>query len=68
MQIYNEEWSEEDTLESPELARQLLAGSIEVHETGYAEVHFGDGGLLSGHSVGVRIHPDGTFQEAVVEG
>ena len=44
------------------------AESVAVHESGYCEVHFRDGDLFWGHSVGVRIREDGSFQEAVVEG
>jgi len=66
--VRNSEWATGDPLSPDDFARRFTPAGIEVHETGYAEVHFGDGGLFSGHGIGVRIRPDGTFQEAVVEG
>lgn len=68
LDIYNQEWSDCGAIESDEFARRLTTDAIEVHESGYAEVHFGDGGMFWGHGVGVRIQEDGNFQEAVVEG
>jgi|HubBroStandDraft_6_1064221.scaffolds.fasta_scaffold147519_2 hypothetical protein len=65
---YNREWSDGKIVTEPEFARRLIPASIEIHEQGYAELHFQDGGLFSGHGVGVRIKPDGSFQEAVMEG
>jgi hypothetical protein len=47
---------------------RLIPASIEIHEQGYAEFHFKDGSLFSGHGIGVRIKTDGSFQEAVIEG
>jgi hypothetical protein len=68
LETQNGEWSDGDIIDSSEFMRRLELESVEVHESGYSEVHFRDGGLFWGHSVGVRIRPDGTFQEAVVEG
>lgn len=66
--IQNEEWSEGRLVSEAEFAGRLIPESIVIHESGYTEFHFGDDGLFWGHWVGVRIKPDGTFQEAVVEG
>jgi hypothetical protein len=68
VQIRNEEWSDSDPISEPEFARRLIPDSIEIHENGYAEFHFKDDDLFWGHGVGVRIEPDGDFQEAVVQG
>ena len=68
LDIHNSEWPDSEPLRSEDFASRLIASSIEVHEDGYVEVHFGDGGLFSGHVVGVRVRPDGSFQEAVIEG
>jgi hypothetical protein len=68
LEIHNAEWSEGSIIDADEFKRRLEPDSVEVHESGYSEVHFGDGDLFWGHSVGVRIRPDGSFQEAVVEG
>jgi hypothetical protein len=68
LEIHNSEWSEGSVIDAGEFKRRLEPESVEVHESGYAEVHFRDGDLFWGHSVGVRIRPDGGFQEAVVEG
>src|SRR5580692_3950596 len=65
---YNREWSDGKIVTEPEFARRLIPESIEIHEQGYAEFHFKDAGLFSGHGVGVRIKADGSFQEAVMEG
>ena len=65
---YNREWSDGKIVTEPEFARRLTPESIEIHEQGYAEFHFKDGGLFSGHRIGVRIKADGSFQEAVMEG
>lgn len=66
--IYNQEWSGGKIVTELEFARRLMPASIEIHEQGYAEFHFKDAGLFSGHEVGVRIKADGSFQEAVIEG
>lgn len=66
--IRNAEWSEGSIIDAGEFKRRLEPESIVVHESGYAEVHFHDGDLFWGHSVGVRIRPDGSFQEAVAAG
>jgi hypothetical protein len=68
LEIHNSEWSEGGVIDAGEFKRRLEPDSVEVHESGYAEVHFRDDDLFWGHSVGVRIRPDGGFQEAVVEG
>ena len=68
LEIHNDEWSEGSVIDAGEFMRRLEPESVEVHESGYSEIHFGDGGLFWGHSVGVRIRPDGSFQEAAVEG
>jgi hypothetical protein len=68
LEIHNSEWSEGSIISAGEFKRRLEPDSVEVHESGYSEVHFRDGDLFWGHSVGVRIRPDGSFQEAVVEG
>ena len=68
LEIHNSERSEGSVIDAGEFKRRLEPDSVEVHESGYAEVHFRDGDLFWGHSVGVRIRPDGGFQEAVVEG
>jgi hypothetical protein len=68
LEIHNSEWSEGSVIDADEFKRRLQPDSVEVQESGYAEVHFLDGDLFWGHSVGVRIRPDGGFQEAVVEG
>ncbi|MBI3921676.1 MAG: DUF2262 domain-containing protein [Armatimonadetes bacterium] len=68
LDVHNAEWSDGNTISGEEFVRRLTPDSIEVHETGYAEIHFGDGELFWGHGVGVRVGPDGSFQEAVVEG
>ncbi len=66
--VYEEEWSEGSAVSRADFIGRLTPDTVEIHETGYSEVHFGDGDLFSGHGVGVRIRPDGSFQEAVVEG
>lgn len=66
--IHNSEWSEGTSISADEFVARLSPDSVEVHEGGYVEVHFKDGGLFRGHSVGVRIEPEGAFQDAVVEG
>ena len=68
LEIHNAGWSEGDVIDASEFVHRLEPESVEVHESGYSEIHFRDGGLFWGHSVGIRIRPDGTFQEAVVEG
>jgi len=66
--VHNEEWAENGPIKDDEFMRRLVPDSLVIHESGYAELHFGDGDLFWGHGVGVRIRPDGSFQEAVVEG
>ena len=66
--IRNSEWSDGNAVSHADFVRRLTPESVEIHESGYSEMHFGDGDLFWGHSVGIRIGPDGTFQEAVVEG
>lgn len=68
LNIRNSEWSQGDVISAEEFMRRLAPDSVEIHETGYTEIHFGDDGLFLGHSVGVRIRSDGGFQEAVLEG
>jgi hypothetical protein len=68
LEIHNSEWSEGSVVDATEFMCRLEPESVEVHESGYSEMHFRDGDLFWGHSVGVRIRPDGSFQEAVVEG
>ena len=65
---YNREWSDGKIVTESEFARRRIPDSIEIHEQGYAEFHFKDAGLFSGHGIGVRIKADGSFQEAVMEG
>ena len=67
-EIQQSEWSEGEQVSVDEFASRLIPESVEVHESGYAELHFGDDDLFWGHTVGVRIRADGTFQEAVIEG
>ena len=66
--IHNSEWNDGPPTSEEEFARRLVPDTVEVHESGYAEIHFGDGGLFWDHGIGVRLRPTGEFQEAVVEG
>ena len=66
--MQNAEWSDGTTVSRADFVRRLTPESVEIHENGYSEVHFGDDNLFWGHAVGVRIRPSGEFQEAVVEG
>ncbi len=66
--IHNSEWNDGPPISEDEFAQRLTPDSIEVHESGYAEIHFHDGGLFWEHGVGVRLRQTGEFQEAVVEG
>ena len=68
LDVHNTEWTDGVPIDANEFSRRLGPGTVEVHESGYAEVHFSDGGLFANHTVGVRLRSDGTFQEAVVEG
>lgn len=68
LEIHNSEWSEGATLDATGFERRLELDSLEVHESGYAEVGFTDGDLFWGHDVVVRIRPDGSFQEVVLAG
>ncbi len=68
LEIHNAEWSEGRVIDAGEFTRRLEPESVEVHESGYSEIHFRDGDLFRDHGVGVRMRPDGSFQEAVVEG
>jgi hypothetical protein len=68
LDIHNAEWSSDGPIPPDDFAARFTPDSIEVHETGSVELHFSDGGLFSGHGIGVRISPGGTFIEAVVEG
>ena len=68
LDIHNSEWNDGPPTSSDEFARRLTVDSIEVHESGYSEIHFGDGGLFWDHGIGVRLRESGEFQEAVVEG
>jgi hypothetical protein len=68
LNIRNSEWSRGDVVSAEEFTRRLAPGSVEIHETGYTEIHFGDDGLFLSHSIGVRIRSDGSFQEAILEG
>ncbi len=68
LDIHNSEWNDGSPTSKEAFARRLTPDSVEVHESGYAEFHFGDGGLFCGHGVGVRLRASGEFQEAVVEG
>ena len=66
--IHNSEWNDGPLISEDEFARRLVPDTVEVHESGYAEIHFGDGGLFWDHGVGVRLRLTGELQEAVVEG
>ncbi len=68
LEIHNSEWNDGAPTSVDEFAKRLTADTVEVHESGYAEIHFGDGGLFWDHGVGVRLRESGEFQEAVVEG
>jgi len=68
LEIHNSEWAQGNPISGEEFSRRLVPDSLVIHETGYAEIHFRDGGLFWGHSVSVRIQADGNLQEAVVEG
>ena len=68
LDIHNSEWNDGPPTSIDEFANRLTADTVEVHESGYAEIHFGDGGLFWDHGVGVRLRKSGEFQEAVVEG
>jgi hypothetical protein len=66
--VHNSEWSTDGPIRPDDFASRLAPDGIEVHETGSVEIHFRDGGLFSGHGIGVRLSADGTLLEAVVEG
>jgi hypothetical protein len=68
LEIHNQEWAEGKEISESEFIERLIPDSVEIHESGYMEFHFHDDDLFWGHGVGVRIQPDGKFQEAVVEG
>lgn len=68
LEILNSEWNDGPSISATEFIRRLQPEAIEIHESGYSEVHFGDDGMFLGHSVGVRLRSDGSFQEAVLEG
>jgi hypothetical protein len=68
LEIKNQEWAEKKEVSESEFIKRLIPDSVEIHESGYMELHFRGDDLFWGHGVGVRIQPDGKFQEAVVEG
>jgi len=68
LNTYNAEWSDGRILSAAEFSNRMEPDSVEVHESGYTEIHFQDGGLFDGHGIGVRVRPDGSCQEVVVEG
>ena len=68
VEIHNSEWCDGPPLREDQFGQQLIPESVEVHEGGYAEVHYQGEGLFDGHSIGVRIRENGELQEAVVEG
>jgi hypothetical protein len=68
LETLNQGWAEDGPITTDEFVRRLVPDSIVVHESGYTEVYFSDDDMFWGHLVAVRIKPDGTFQEALIEG
>jgi hypothetical protein len=68
LEIYNEYWSEGETITEKDLDSRISPDCVTINEDGYAEVNFDDGGLLLGHLINVRFRANGDFQEVGLQG
>jgi hypothetical protein len=68
LEILNSTWNEGDPIDADEFIRRMSPDSIVVHAGGRADVSYHDDDMFLGHAISVRIAPDGTFIESLIEG
>jgi hypothetical protein len=68
LEILNSTWNDGEPIGTEEFMRRMSPDGIVVYERGRADVSYHDDDMFLGHSISVRIAPDGTFIEALIEG
>jgi hypothetical protein len=68
LETLNSIWNEGVAITPEEFARRLTPEAIVAYPSGRVEVSYGDDGMFLGHSVAVRIAPDGALIEALIQG
>ena len=68
LQILNSTWNEGKPIEAVEFIRRMSPDRIVVYASGRADVSYHDNDMFGGHAISVRIAPDGTFIESLIEG
>jgi hypothetical protein len=68
LEILNSTWNDGEPISADEFMRRMSPDSIVVYERGRADVSYHDDDMFLGHAISVRIAPDGTFIESLIEG
>jgi hypothetical protein len=68
LEILNSTWNEGDPIDADEFIRRMSPDGIVVYASGRADVSYHDNDMFLGHAISVRIAPDGTFIESLIEG
>lgn len=68
LDIYNEEWNDDDPLSAEEFMTRLTLEDIGIAADGSAELFYQDGGLFAGHAVLVSLDADGNLDNADIAG
>jgi hypothetical protein len=68
LETLNSIWNEGEPIEKDEFIRRMSPESIVVYASGRADVSYLDDDMFLGHAISVRIAPDGTFIESLIQG
>lgn len=68
LKTLNSTWNEGDPIDADEFIRRMSPDGIVVYASGRADVSYHDDDMFLGHAISVRIAPDGTFIESLIEG
>lgn len=68
LEIFNSEWNDGSPLDATSFMAHMKLEAMTVYEDGAAEIYYADGGLFDGHTILIRIGPDGDFREVALGG
>lgn len=68
LDLYNNDWSEEETIDKKEFADRITLESATVYDDNSAEVYYRDGDLFAGHYIVINLNSEGLLSEPYLAG
>ena len=67
-ELYNETWSERDTLTPQEVMQRISLRDVSLMDEGDGELFYNDDNLFAGHPICAFIEPNGEIDEPYLAG